>query len=138
MKFDSRVSLILSGTLVGTLAYSVTSMIKYIADTSSQLPEMTHWLMGSLSKVDMKAVLFALPFMIIGLVIIYLMRFRINVLSLSDVEASSMGLDTKKDMVGVIAGSTLLLFSGCVSGGTNRMDRTDDTAYYQSISWTAV
>jgi len=117
VKFDSRVSLILSGTLIGTLAYSVTSLFKYIADTSNQLPEMTHWLMGSLSKVDMDSVLLSAPFMAIGFVIIFLMRFKINVLSLSDVEAKSMGVNTKRAMVGIIAGSTLLCSAAVCLGG---------------------
>lgn len=117
VKFDSRVSLILSGVLVGSLAYSVTSLFKYFADTQNQLPDMTHWLMGSLSKVDMDAVLFSLPFMAIGFIILYLMRFRLNVLSLSDIEAQSLGVNTKRAMIGVIAGSTLLCSAAVCLGG---------------------
>lgn len=117
VKFDSRVSLILSGMLIGSLAFSITSMFKYFADTQNQLPEMTHWLMGSLSKVDMKAVLLTLPFMAVGFIIIYLLRFKLNVLSLSDVEASSMGVDTKKTMASVIIGATLLCSAAVCLGG---------------------
>ncbi len=117
VKFDSRVSLILSGMLVGSLAFSVTSMLKYFADTQNQLPDITHWLMGSLSKVDTQAILFALPFMVVGFIILYLMRFRLNVLSLSDVEASSIGLNTKKSMASVITGATLLCSSAVCLGG---------------------
>ena len=117
VKFDSRVSLILSGILVGSLAFSVTSLFKYFADTQSQLPDMTHWLMGSLSKVDMNAVLFAVPFMLVGFTILFLMRFKLNVLSLSDIEAQSLGVNTKKSMVGVITGSTLLCSAAVCLGG---------------------
>ena len=117
VKFDRRVSLILSGMLIGSLAFSVTSMIKYFADTQSQLPEITHWLMGSLSKVSMNSVLFALPFMAIGFIIIFLLRFKLNVLSLSDVEAQSLGVNTKRTTISVIASATLLSSAAVCLGG---------------------
>ena len=117
VQFDRRVSLILSGMLIGSLAFSVTSLFKYFADTQSQLPEMTHWLMGSLSKVNMDSVLFALPFMATGFIIIFLLRFRLNILSLSDVEAKSLGVNTKRTMVYVITASTLLCSSAVCMGG---------------------
>lgn len=117
VKFDSRVSLILSGVLVGSLAFSVTSMLKYLADTSDKLPEITYWLMGSLSKIDFESVLFSLPFMFIGFVTLFVMRWRLNVLTLSDAEASTMGINTKKAMFTVIAGATMLSSSAVCLGG---------------------
>jgi len=115
--FDKRVSLILSGVLVGSLSFSVTSMLKYMADTSDQLPEITYWLMGSLSKVDMESVLFSLPFMIVGFIVIFIMRWRINVLTLSDIEASTMGINTKQSMLIVIIGATMLSSAAVCLGG---------------------
>ncbi len=117
VKFDRKVSLILSGMLIGSLAFSVTSMLKYFADTQNQLPEITHWLMGSLSKVSMKSVLFALPFMTAGFLIIFLLRFKLNVLSLSDVEAKSLGVNTKRTTINVIASATLLSSAAVCLGG---------------------
>lgn len=117
VKFDRRVSLILSGMLIGSLAFSVTSMFKYFADTQNQLPEMTHWLMGSLSKVSLQSIIFALPFMWVGFIILYLLRFKLNVLSLSDVEAKSLGVNTKRTMAGVISASTLLCSAAVCLGG---------------------
>lgn len=117
VKFDSKVSLILSGVLVGSLAFSVTSMLKYLADTSDKLPEITYWLMGSLSKVDFESVLFSLPFMLVGFIILFIMRWRLNVLTLSDAEASTMGVNTKRAMFTVIAGATMLSSSAVCLGG---------------------
>lgn len=117
VKFDSRVSLILSGTLVGSLAFSVTTMFKYVADTGDQLPEITYWLMGSLSKVDAEALLFALPFMAVGFTVLFLMRWRMNVLTLSDIEAATIGINTKRSMIAVITGATLLCSAAVCLGG---------------------
>lgn len=117
VRFDRRVSLILSGVLVGSLAFSVTSLLKYLADTSTQLPEITYWLMGSLSKVDMGSLLFSLPFMAAGFIILFLMSWRINVLTLDDIEAVSLGVNTKSSMRAVILGATLLSSASVCLGG---------------------
>ena len=92
-------------------------MLKYFADTQNQLPEITHWLMGSLSKVSIKSVLLALPFMGAGFIIIFLLRFKINVLSLSDVEAKSLGVNTKRTTASVIVSATLLSSAAVCLGG---------------------
>jgi len=117
VKFDRRVSLILSGQLVATMCFSVISLFTYVADTSDQLPELSFWLLGSLAKVDNSTLIFAIPFMLVGFIIIYLMRWKLNILTLSDVEASSLGIDTKKSMIVVILGSTLLCSSAVCIGG---------------------
>lgn len=117
VRFDRRVSLILSGTLVGSLAFAVTTMLKYVADTSDQLPEITYWLMGSLSKVDMTSIYFALPFMAAGFVLLFMMRWRMNVLTLSDIEAYSLGINTQRSMKAIIVGATLLCSAAVCLGG---------------------
>lgn len=117
VKFDRRVSLILSGVLVGSLAFSITTMLKYLADTTDQLPEITYWLMGSLSRVSLNSLLVALPFMAVGFVLLFIMRWRINVLTLSDIESKSLGVNTKRDMRIVIVGATLACSAAVGLGG---------------------
>ena len=117
VRFDSRVSLILSGTIVGSLAFAITTTLKYFADTANKLPEITYWLMGSLAKADMRAVLIALPFMAVGTVLLVLMRWRMNLLTLSEIEASTMGINPKTSMKLVIAGATLLCSAAVGLGG---------------------
>jgi len=73
--------------------------------------------MGSLSKVDMTSIYFALPFMAIGFVLLYLMRWRMNVLTLSDIEASTIGINTRLSMQTVIVGATLLCSAAVCLGG---------------------
>jgi len=116
VKFGRKVSMILAGTMVGALSFSVVSMLKYFADTNSELPEITYWLMGSLSRTDLKAVFFSLPIMALGFLGLMLIRNRLNVLTLSDEETKSLGVAPKKNMRFVILASTLLC-SGAVSLG---------------------
>ncbi len=117
VRFDRRVSMILSGVLVGSLAFSVTSLLKYLADTSTQLPEITYWLMGSLTKVDADSLYFSVPFMAIGFIILFLMSWRINVLTLDDIETVSLGVNSKSSMRVVILGATLLSSASVCLGG---------------------
>ena len=117
VRFDRRVSLILSGVLVGSLAFSVTSLLKYLADTSSELPEITYWLMGSLTKVDSRSLLFSIPFMAAGFLILFLMSWRINVLTLDDIETISLGVNSKSSLRVVILGATLLSSASVCLGG---------------------
>ncbi|MBT3319533.1 MAG: iron ABC transporter permease [Clostridia bacterium] len=117
VKFDRRVSLILSGVLVGSLAFSITTMMKYLADTTDQLPEITYWLMGSLSRVSTNSLLVSLPFMAVGFALLFVMRWRINVLTLDDIESKSLGVNTKRDMRIVIVGATLACSAAVGLGG---------------------
>ena len=43
--------LVLGGTIVTSVFNALISLMKYVADTDSQLPAITYWLMGSLASV---------------------------------------------------------------------------------------
>lgn len=117
VQVGQTVSLILAGTMMQTLANALTTMLKYIADPNDTLPSITFWLMGSLRKVDMDALQFALPPMILGFAILLFMRYRLNVLSLGDDEARSMGVDPRRIRAIAIVGATLLSASAVCLGG---------------------
>lgn len=107
-KGNTTLTLILGGILVGSLFSAGTSYIKLIADTTSQLPEITYWLMGSLAKIDMNTVLMAGIGIIIGIIPIILLRWRLNVLTLGDDEAKSLGINTTRLRMITIISSTLI------------------------------
>lgn len=89
-------NLVLSGIMVSSLFTSATSYIKLVADPSNQLPEITYWLMGSLSAARLTDVLQVLPPMILGLIPLFLLRWRIDLLTLGDEEARTMGVHTNR------------------------------------------
>lgn len=117
VRVGQTVSLILAGTMIQTLANALTTMLKYIADPNDTLPSITFWLMGSLRKVDMDALKFALLPMVVGFAILMLMRYRLNVLTLGDDEARSMGVDPRRIRMVAIVGATLLSASAVCLGG---------------------
>lgn len=100
--------LILAGIMLGSLVSSGTSLIKLVADPDDQLPAITYWLMGSLNGTSPKDVLFALIPMLIGLIPLFLLRWRVNILTLGDDEARTMGVNSKRLRIIVIFCATLI------------------------------
>ena len=102
------VNLLLAGIMVGSLFSACTSYIKLVADPTNQLPQITYWLMGSLSGTRMGTVRFAAVCMAVGLVPLLLLRWRMNLLTLSPDEARAMGAHTDRLRLAVILSSTVL------------------------------
>ncbi len=100
--------LILSGIMVSSLFSAGTSFIKLVADPSDQLPAITYWLMGSLSGAKKDDLKFVVIPMTIGLVFLLLLRWRLNVVTMGDDEAQTMGVNSKRIRFIVIIAATLI------------------------------
>ena len=115
-KSQTVITLILGGTIVSAFFAALVSTMKYIADPYSQLPAITFWLMGSFASVG-PAHLKALVPMTLGMLLIFVCRRRIDVLSMGEREASSLGVDVRLYSLLVIGGATLCTASAvCISG----------------------
>ena len=111
------VNLLLSGIMISSLFSAGTSYIKLVADPTNQLPAITYWLMGSLSGTRMQDVAFALLSMAAGLIPLLLLRWRINLLTLDEEEARSMGVNaTALRLVVILCATVLTAASVSVSG----------------------
>lgn len=108
IKEDPLISLVIIGILIGSIFTSLTSLIKYLADTEDKLPTITFWLMGSLSNVKSKDIISVIIPIITGIIPLYILRWRLNVLSLDENEAKTLGLDTDRIRILVIICSTLM------------------------------
>ena len=100
--------LILAGIMVSSLISSGTSLIKLVADPEDQLPAITYWLMGSLNGTSPADVWFALLPMAVGFLPLYLLRWRINLLTLGDEEARTIGVNARRLRTIVILSATLI------------------------------
>lgn len=117
MRSDSNIMLVLSGIIVSGAMSSILGFIKYIADPETQLAAITYWQLGSFAYVDNIAVLSVLPLSIIAIVILIAMSWWINVLSLGEQEARSLGADVRLLRGVCIVCSTILTAGAvCVSG----------------------
>ncbi len=110
-------SLILGGIMIGSLFSAGVSYIKLVADPSNQLPQITYWLMGSLSGVKGKDVRAALLPMALGLIPLLLLRWRVNLLALGDDEARTLGVNAGLLRLAVILCATLVTAAGVSVSG---------------------
>ena len=113
-KLHTGLGMVLAGVMVSSLFSSGTSFIKLVADTDSQLPAITYWLMGSLSSVKRRDLWFAAIPILLGIVPLLFLRWRMNLLTLSEAEARSMGVNTNLLRFIVILCATLMT-AGSVS-----------------------
>ena len=100
--------LILAGIVGSSLISSGTSLIKLVADPEDQLPAITYWLMGSLNGTAPRDVWFALVPMALGLVPLFLLRWRITLLTLGEDAARPMGVTATRLRAAVILCATLI------------------------------
>ena len=105
---------VLTGILVSTVFQALISLVKYTADPYEKLPAITFWLMGSLSTAGKNDILIILIPFLLGIVPLFLMRWRLNILSLGDDDVKCLGIDVRNLRLIVIGCSTLLTAS-CVS-----------------------
>lgn len=110
-------SLVLTGMVIATLCTSFISLIKYVGDPYNKLPEITFWLMGGLSTITSNNVKFMIIPMVFGLIPVILLRWNLNVLSLGEEEASSLGVNTSKLRIILILCSTLMTAASVSIGG---------------------
>ena len=93
---DGKVALILSGIMVSSIFTSLTSFVKLVADTEETLPEITYWLMGSLSSFRENDIVFMAIILLVAATPVVLLKWRLNLLSLKEEEAMSIGVDVKR------------------------------------------
>lgn len=108
IRHDRTLGLVLAGIMTGSLFTAATSFLKYVADPYDKLPTITFWLMGSLSSITMSDVGFVAVPVFLGLVPLFLIRWRLNVLSLGDEEATALGLNVMRYKLLVIVCATLV------------------------------
>jgi len=101
-------SLILSGMLVSALFSSLVALLKFLADPFEKLPQIVFWLMGSLSGSGREKVLYILPIYLAALLVIWLYRWKINVMSMGDRVAASYGVNVRADRLVVIMAASVL------------------------------
>ena len=109
--------LVLAGIMVSSLFQSGTSFLKLVADPNNQLPQITYWLMGSLSGAKWSDLQFvALP-MAAGLIPLWLLRWQLNVITMGDDEAQAMGVNAHRVRLWIVICSTLVTASAVSVSG---------------------
>jgi iron complex transport system permease protein len=115
---DPILTLVLTGVVVGSLFGAGVALVKYVADPYNQLPAITFWLLGSFTGALPRDLPVTLVPIAAGVALIWLLRWRIDVLALSDDEARSLGIDVKKLRFVVIVAATLVTACAVALAGT--------------------
>ena len=105
---NTTLVIILSGIIVSTLFTSLLSMIKYVADPYDKLPVIVYWLMGSLASITRDNLILPLLLMAAAFLLLYFLRWKINLLSFGDEEAKSLGIPVERLRLTVIICATLM------------------------------
>lgn len=114
---NSIVMLVLSGLIVSGLMNALLGIIKYLADSETQLPEITYWQLGSLVSVTWENIFSSGIPIVICLVFMLVIRWRMNILTLSDEEVHMLGRDAGWLRYAIILCATVLTAcSVCISG----------------------
>lgn len=117
---DWVLRLVLAGIVTSALFSSGVGILKYLADPLSQLPDIVFWLMGGLWSVTWQDVLYTLPVVLPCLTVLFLMRWRLNLLALRDETAFSLGASPYRErglilLVAVAATAVIVAVAGVVS-----------------------
>ena len=114
---SGTLTLVLAGIVVQALFQAFVGCAKYLADPYSQLPEITFWLMGSLSTTNFEDIGLVIAPFAVGLGVLMALRWRVNVLSMGEEEASALGVNTRRIRLVIIACATLVTGSAISVAG---------------------
>lgn len=109
ISFKPVIVLVLSGMVVLSLFNSFLMIVKYFSDPFEELPSIVFWIMGSLSRVTWQDVFTALPFTLAGVALFLVLRFRLNILSLGDIQAKSLGMNPSLFRLVLIVTSSVIV-----------------------------
>ncbi|MBR7005891.1 MAG: iron ABC transporter permease [Candidatus Methanomethylophilaceae archaeon] len=110
---SDMLSIVLSGIIASAIFTALISLVKYVADTSDQLPAITYWLMGSFTNASFSTMVYGAVPILVGTIMLLSVRWKINMLSLGDEDCRASGADPSRIRWTVIAMSALCA-AGCV------------------------
>lgn len=114
---DAVLTLLLTGIVIGALLGAGIGLMKYLADPYDQLPAMTFWLLGSLSRTSAADLLPLLGPVGLGTAVLLALRWKMNVMSLPDEEARALGAPTTLLRVAIVAAATLVTSASVAAAG---------------------
>jgi iron complex transport system permease protein len=114
---DPVLVLVLTGVVIGSLLGAGVGLVKYLADPYNQLPAMTFWLLGSLAAVNAADLIPLCGPVAIGALVLLLLRWRMNAMSLPDEEARALGVPTGPLRIVIVAAATLVTSASVATAG---------------------
>ena len=104
-------TVVLSGIMIGSLFSALVSLVKFAADAESQLPAITYWLMGGLDRANYRTLAYGAPPVIVSILVLWLIRWRMNLLPLSEEESKSSGVNIRRLRIVTVLCATVMTAS---------------------------
>jgi iron complex transport system permease protein len=114
---DPILVLVLTGVVIGSLLGAGVGLVKYLADPYNQLPAMTFWLLGSLAATNTADLVPLFGPVALGTLVLVALRWRLNVMSLPDEEARSLGIATGPLRIAIVGAATLVTSASVATAG---------------------
>lgn len=114
---NTMTTLVIAGVIVSTFFQAAGSVLKYVADPYEELPAITFWMLGGLNNILWVNVIRAFVIITIGIIVIYIFRWRLNLMALGDEDAMSMGVNVKTSRIIFLLFGTLIVAAGSSSCG---------------------
>ncbi|MDD7256393.1 iron ABC transporter permease [Bullifex porci] len=105
---NPTLTLVLSGMMVSSVFSALISFIKLIADPEEALPQITYFLMGSLSSVRKQDILPVVILIVIAIVPIVILRWSLNIMTQGEEEAKALGVNTRAVRLASIISATIV------------------------------
>ncbi len=112
----STLSLILSGIIITGVFTALLTIVQYLTDPF-KLQTIVHWTMGNLHNANWSKVRSATLPILIGILWLYLLRWRMNVISLGDEETRAVGLNPQRERLLVLFPATLVASAAVAVAG---------------------
>lgn len=110
-RLDPILALVLAGIAISALLGAGISLIKLLSDPYSQLTMITFWLMGSLTMSKLSDLYIVVPILLVSITPLILLRWRMNLLSIDDEEALTLGINVRQLRIIFIISATLMTSS---------------------------
>lgn len=111
---SSMLMIVLGGVVTGSFFSALVALVTYLADPNSTLPAIVFWLLGSVSTATYAKDAVAMLPVLGGTVVLLLLRWRINVLSLGDEDAEALGVKPRP-LRWVVLVAVALIVAGAVA-----------------------
>ncbi len=115
---DPILVLVLAGVVISAVMGAGIAVLTFLADPYDQLPAITFWLMGSLAGVTYSDLATAWPAVALGLIPLFFLRWRVNLMSLGDDEARALGVNTERLRLLLVICATLATSAVVAISGT--------------------
>ncbi|MCW4044366.1 MAG: iron ABC transporter permease [Candidatus Bathyarchaeota archaeon] len=112
-------TVILAGVAVGYLFSALLSLIQYVAPEHQAVRAVVFWLMGGLNSATWESILAVFPIVIVTFVFMVQQSWNINVTSMGEEVATSLGVHTKRVLtitmiLETLATASIIAFTGVI------------------------